>query len=113
MQMGPCPPESENPAVDLIRQLIEQGRPTKTRGGGLSKNQVMTILGDKTKAIFRLDAGEFAHQVRFITGNDDPADHMNIEIQGKTGRVQFNQHIMLDENNIPTGIFDRDGNQIQ
>ena len=79
-----------NSIVDLIK------RGTKTADG---KN-IITMLDDETKVIFRMDVGENAHRM-INYGYIEPVNHVNIEIQSKSAAgkwaTKWNYHIILDE----------------
>ena len=79
-----------NSVVDLIK------RGTKTADG---KN-IITMLDDETKVIFRMDVGENAHRM-INYGYIEPVNHVNIEIQSKSAAgkwaTKWNYHIILDE----------------
>jgi hypothetical protein len=66
----------EGANANVLREVFEKATPTSGRS-----NQLMTVLDDGTKVIFRKDFGAQAHPVGGPFQGKGAIDHYNIEIQ--------------------------------
>ncbi|SUX36059.1 Protein of uncharacterised function (DUF1557) [Chromobacterium violaceum] len=96
-----CCPDLKNiaqemPAIlrpSVLRSALDNAKPTSGH-----PNQLMTILDDGTKIIFRKDFGEQSHIIGGPFQGAGKIDHYNIEIQSARGKTWENVHVVPDGN---------------
>ncbi len=80
-----------------LQSLIDMLRNGKKTHNG---NNSIFQLDEKTKIIFRMDVGEFAHKIS-SKGYNNPINHLNIEIQtrGTSGKykTKWDFHLIFDD----------------
>ena len=80
-----------------LQSLIDMMKKGKKTHNG---NNSIFQLDEKTKIIFRMDVGEFAHKI-LSKGYNNPINHLNIEIQtrGINGKykTKWDYHLIFDD----------------
>lgn len=89
--------------------LTALGKATPTSG---HPNQLMHVLDDGTKILFRKDFGQEAHPLGGPLQGQGNINHYNIQIQKTNGKTIENMHIIPNSNGGLT-ILDKNGKQIK
>ena len=92
-----------------LEKMLREGVKTS------DNRNIIYQIDDKTKLIYRMDVGEYAHSMKKY-GYNDPINHINLEIQAKGAsgsyKPKWDYHIILDKNGkvkdaFATGVWEK------
>ena len=92
-----------------LEKMLREGVKTS------DNRNIIYQIDDKTKLIYRMDVGKYAHSMKKY-GYNDPINHINLEIQAKGAsgsyKPKWDYHIILDKNGkvkdaFATGVWEK------